>query len=154
MTFGEADSGVVGHQGAMVKGGRGEGKRVVKQKLAGGGEKQVRATDDFGNPHSAVVHKNGELIGGNIVVTPDDEVAEIFSGDEALRAEMAIVESDWLVVRNSKSPREFLVLEVGEFFVAAGAGINRLVIGGVRCAGGGLDVFAGTGAWVYGAGLK
>ena len=92
MAFGKAGAGFISHEGTMVEGGRGQGKRTEEQELAGGGEQEVRAANDFGDLHGGIVHDDGELIRGNVVMTPDDEIAEVFAGDELLGAEISVGE--------------------------------------------------------------
>src|SRR2546426_711836 len=92
VAFGEANAGVVRHQGAMKKRRRWGLKRAIEQELARGGFEQIRAAHHFRDVHRSIVHDHGKLIGGNVIVPPDHEVAKIFPGDKLLRAEVAIVE--------------------------------------------------------------
>ena len=92
VAFGEAEAVFVAHEGAVEKGGRGPAEREVEEKLAGGGDEEVLAADDLGDLHGVIVHGAGELITGEIVVTPDDEVAEIAGGRELLRTETEVIE--------------------------------------------------------------
>ena len=79
-------------------------QRAVKEQLAGRGSEEVRAADDFGDPHCGIIHNDGELIGRDAVVAPDYEISEIFPSHKSLRAEMAIEERDGLAVRDAKAP--------------------------------------------------
>ena len=67
-------------------------KRAIEQNLACGGEQQIRAANDFGDLHGGVIDDDGELISGNVVLTPDDKIAEVFSSNELLRPKMAVDE--------------------------------------------------------------
>jgi len=40
--------------------------------------------------HCGIIHHDGELIGRNIIGSPNHEVAEIFSSNELLRAVMTV----------------------------------------------------------------
>ena len=94
VAFGEASSGIVGHQVAMVEGGRIQGKRTIEKKLPRGGEQQVGAANDFRDLHGIVVHNHGQLVSRQVIMPPDDEVSEILASGELLRAEMAVGEVD------------------------------------------------------------
>lgn len=148
MAFSEADSGFVGHQGAMIESWRSQGKRPVEQELASGGEQEVGTANHFGDLHGGIVRDDGELISGNVIVTPDDKIAEIFSGDELLRTEMAIGESHGQAVRNAEAPGAFFILDLRFLIGTTGARVDQFIVGGVRSVGGGLNVLSGTGAWV------
>src|SRR5437867_11950240 len=100
MALGEPDAACVGHQGTVKEGGRGKAERAIEQKLPRGGCEQIGAADDFRDSHGGIVHHNRELIGGNIVVPPNDEIAEISSGNEVLLALATIHETNDLAVRD------------------------------------------------------
>lgn len=154
VALGEADAGVVGHQGTVVEMRWRGFQSAVEQELAGGAHEQVGAANDFGDVHGNIVHDAGELIGRDIVVAPDDEVAEVFPGNELLRAEVGIVESDGLAIGNAKTPVEFAAGELGFLQVAASAWVNGFVVViGVRGADSGLEVFARAGAGIHEASL-
>ncbi len=104
VALGEAFAFVVGEQRAVVPGGWPKFERAIEQKLAGGGFEQVGSADDFGDAHSGIVDDAGELVGGHAVATPDEEVAEVVSGEELLRAEVLIVERDGFAVGNAEAP--------------------------------------------------
>ena len=88
----------------MIEFRRWETQRAVKEQLAGRRSEEIRTADDFGDLHGGVIHHNGELIGRDVVVPPDNEISEIIPGNKPLRAEMAIRESDDLAVRDAKAP--------------------------------------------------
>ena len=73
-------------------------QRAVEEELAGGGEQQIGSAHNLRDAHGRVVRHDRELIGRNIVVAPDDEVAEVASSDECLWAEVAVDEGDGLAV--------------------------------------------------------
>ena len=51
-----------------------------------------------------VVGDDGEFVGRKSVLTPDEEVAEVTSGDERLRALERVDERDGLAVGYAKAP--------------------------------------------------
>ena len=82
--FGQADAGMVGNQGAMIELRGKQPQGSIEKDLASSGLEQVFATDDFRDGHGGIIHDDSELIGGQIIVTPNDEISEIASGDELL----------------------------------------------------------------------
>ena len=174
VALGEATAFAIGDQGAMKPCRIREAKRAVEQNLARGGLEQVCSADNFGDAHGCVVGDAGQLITRNAVAAPDDEVAEVFAGDEALVAQVEIIEFDGFAVRDAKAPvggRRFLIcrrisLRVGPGkWWTAGAGPARSWIDGfvverigisafVRSAERGGKVFAGAAAGIEESGLK
>ena len=61
-----------------------------------------------------VVRDNRELIRRNVVTPPDNEVAEVASGNVSLRSEMLVNECDLLAIRDAKTP----VHALGRFEIA------------------------------------
>ena len=98
---------LVSHQRSVKKQRSLDSKRAVKKNLPRRGDQQVGSANHLRDSHHRIIRDYGELIGGNIIVTPDDEVAEILSGRELLRAEVAIVEADDFAVRNLEAPIEW-----------------------------------------------
>jgi hypothetical protein len=136
VSFGEADARLVCDQRAVIEFGRGETEDLVEQQLASGRFKQVLATDNFGDGHGGIVDDNGELIGGEVIVTPNDEIPEIAAGDEMLWAKSKIDEGNGFAIRNLKTPIDrggITVLNKIAFCCPAGAGINWFVLACVRC---------------------
>lgn len=130
---------------AMRKCGRCEAERPVEQNLPRGGEEQIRAAHDFADLHRGIVHDDGELIGGNPIVPPHDEIAEIFSRYKLLWAEMAVNEGDGFAVGNAKTEGgRFVIFDLRFLMGTARAGIDEFIIDGVGGGGGGLQVFAGA----------
>lgn len=171
VSLGEAAAVGVGDEGAVVPVGRCPAEALVEEELAGGGDEEVVASDDFSDAHEVVVDDDGELVGGDVVAPPDEEVAEVASGEEGLGAVVGVGEGDGLVVGDAEAP----VYAGGGFgrvngrgagSWAAGAGVDGFFIcnlgvcglgvcrvgafvGGL---GGLLEVFAGAGAGVDVAG--
>jgi hypothetical protein len=107
VTLCEPYTSVVCHQWRVKERRDLNSKRAIEESLTGGGNKQVGSADDLRDSHGRVIRDHGELIGWNIVVSPDDEVSEILSSVELLWAEAAIVEADDLAVRNLEAPTEW-----------------------------------------------
>ena len=91
------------NQRTMIKRGWCQSERAVEKDLPRGGQQQVRAAHDFGDLHGGIVHDDRELICGNVVLPPDDKIAKVFSGDELLRAEMAVGERNSFAIRNTET---------------------------------------------------
>lgn len=154
VAFGQTDAGVVGHQGTVVKLRRLFAEGAVKQELAGGADEQVGAADNFGDAHSDIVHDAGKLIGGNVVIAPDDKVAEVAPRNELLRAAVSVAERDDFAVGYAEAPAEFPIPDFGFSQFPAGAGVKGLfIVGGVGSAGGGQEVFARADAGVNVSGV-
>src|SRR4030095_4227865 len=105
VALGEADAGFIGHQLAVIKPWRGQSEAAIPEELSRGGKKQIAAANDFGDAHGVVVDHDCELITWKIVMTPNDEVAKVFSGDKCLRATRCVRKGNWLAIRNAKAPR-------------------------------------------------
>jgi len=86
VAFGEADSGWVADEFAMKIVWRRVGEGANQQELAGGGFEEVGAADYFGDVHGLVVDHDCELVGGDVVAAPDEEVSEVVAGGVALGA--------------------------------------------------------------------
>ena len=119
---------------------------------------EVGAAHDFGYRVFAVVHGAGELVAGDVVATPDEEVAEVAAGDGGLGAEEGVGEGDGFVVGHAEAP-----VVIGGEVEGRPGGIGRGAPDGgeegfvgqagfVGGAGGGGDFAAGAGAGVEGAG--
>jgi hypothetical protein len=74
--------------------------------LPRGASEQILTANHFADLHGSVVHYAGELVGGNIVVPPDHEIPDVFSGDERLWAKIVIGEGDGFAIGNTEAPRE------------------------------------------------
>src|ERR1017187_8195999 len=99
-------------------------ERAVQENLAGGGLEQILAADDFGDLHRRVVHYDRQLVSRNIIVPPDDEIAKIFSGDELLRAAVAIDEGNCFPVRHPETPAIFVICDLRFAIFPACARVN------------------------------
>jgi hypothetical protein len=161
MSLCEAAAIVVDNELAVEPGGEREAEGAVQENLSGGGLEQVGAADDFRDAHEVIVDDAGELVAGDAVATPDDEVAEVDACGEAQRAQVLVVEGDDLAVGDTEAPVEAEGVGVwngGQAIGrAAGAGIDRLIVGvGGRFSWGGFmrrgegggEILAGTAAGV------
>ena len=148
MAFGEADAVFICHQGAVVEGWGRELEGFIKKELARGGEKEIRAANHFGDLHGGIVESAGELVGGEIIMTPDEEITEVVSRDAFLGAEMAIVEFDGFSLGHAEAPTDTSArINILEALFAAGARVEGLLFALVRGGEGANDILAGTGAW-------
>ncbi len=86
MAFGQAHAFLIGDKRAVIEIRLFQPERAVEQELPEGGAQQVRAAYDFGDANGGVIDDTGELVTGNIVFTPDKEVAEVAAGDSSLWA--------------------------------------------------------------------
>src|SRR5687767_13838085 len=126
VTFREAHTRCVGHQFAVVKARRGQAKRAVEEQLASGRDKQISAAHYFGDAHRGIVHHDGELIARKIIMPPHHEIAEVLSGDKALRPARMDNERYWFVVGNLEPPTR---ARAGlRRSVPASAGIDRFIV--------------------------
>lgn len=115
-------------------GRRREIEGFVKQKLARGGPKQIFTPHHFCDSHFGIIDRDGELVGRQLIVPPNDEIAEIASRFERMRTGSTIDKADLPTVRNPKTP---IHLPTGQFLgreisVATSPWIYWLVIGGMR----------------------
>jgi hypothetical protein len=104
MPFCQPLSALVEQQVAVVPGRRRESESPCQQNLPRRRLEQVGSANHFGDPHGRVVDHDRELIGGEVVSPPYQEVAKILTAYEALRAEVPIHEFDRLTLRDKKTP--------------------------------------------------
>lgn len=104
MALGQAYSLLIPHQFAVVVAGDGEAQRAIQQNLASGGFQQVGPADDFAYLHRGIIDYYRQLIRRNIIFSPDDEIAEIYTGHHSLWAQMQIGETDSFAIRDAKTP--------------------------------------------------
>ena len=136
--------------------------------MAGGGFEQVLAADDFGNAHSGIINHHGELVGWDVIVPPDHEVAKIPARDEKLCTVVAVNKGNHFAVRDSEAPvlpavcllHSAFCLPVLRSHTAEGglpsaftprparAWIERFIFAGMWSLKGAQDILAGTGAGI------
>ena len=149
MPFRETFTAFVADQLAVIKRRRVPTKRPIKQKLSRRGDEQIRAPHHLRDLHRMIVNHTGQLVGGQIIVPPQNEIAEIAPATVFLWTETTINAINALPVRNTKPPaklsssRKFL-----DTFRSAGAGIHWFIISRMRrlqCA---QHILPGTSAWI------
>ena len=96
MAFGQSLAALVGDERTVVPGWFRQPERAADQYLSRRGLEQVGSADDLGDGHRSVVDGDRELVGWDSVFAPDEEVAEVFSGNKLLRPKVAIAELDCL----------------------------------------------------------
>lgn len=111
---------------------------AIQQNLACGRFKQVGAADHLGDVHCGIVGDTSQLIARSSVPSPNEEIAEVHSGDESLRTEVKINKFNGFSVRHAKTPVAVagLVIRIGREVEhafsrprgAAGSGIDGLII--------------------------
>ena len=120
---------------------------TIEQQLTGGREEEVGPADDFGDAHGMVVGDDGEFVGREAVLPPDEEITEVATGDEGLRALERIDERDGLAIRDAEAPVRlagFAGLASGAERSAQGGRKDRLsIILGMRGRQAAFDVLTG-----------
>ncbi len=101
--LGKALSGGIGDQRAVKKAGDGQ-PSAVEQELPGGRGEQVFTANDFADLHRVIVGDDGQLVGRKTVLAPDDEVAEVATGNALDAAGASIDKRDCLSVGDAKAP--------------------------------------------------
>ena len=147
MSLGQSLPAAIAEQGGVVEIRRVQTQSFVNQQLAGGRDQQVLAADDFGDAHRGIVDHHREFIGGEPVLAPDDEIAEVAQAVEGAGAEVAVVERYPAVAGHAKTPIR-VAGRLGDFagsqrraqmFGVNGVAICLVV---VRRLGGPRDIFA------------
>ena len=90
----------------MEKTGRGQPECAVEQYLSRGTQQQIRPAHDLSNGHGRVIHHAGQLVGGNVIVTPDHKIPEVMTGHKLLRAEVMVHEGNDFPIRHTEPPGE------------------------------------------------
>src|SRR6516162_3187267 len=98
MTLGKAYALFIADEVAMEIGRNAQSERPNQEQLPRGGLQQVDSSHDFGYLHGCVVDHDGELVGGNVIATPDDEITEVLTCDERLPTLPPVDERNGLVV--------------------------------------------------------
>jgi hypothetical protein len=94
VAFGESEAVFVAEEMGVEVAGCREVEGALEEDLARGGFEEVGTTDYFGDLGVGVVDDAGQLVAGDIVATPDEEVAEVFASGEGLRTEVEVGEDD------------------------------------------------------------
>ena len=72
--------------------------------MPGSGTQKITATDNLCDMHRGIVYGARQLIARYAITAHDDEVAEVSSGGEGLRAEKVVVKVDRLSVVDAEAP--------------------------------------------------
>src|SRR5690606_13022671 len=75
-----------------------------EKELAESGFDEVGTANDFGDLHRGVVDGAGELVTGDVVFAPDEEVAEVAAGGGVLFPEAGVGERNRFTVGHAKAP--------------------------------------------------
>jgi hypothetical protein len=132
--FGQAGAGLVGEQRAVAEPGWFEPKGPVEEQLPGGRFEQVFASDYLGDVHGGIIHHYRKLIGGQVIMTPDHKISEVFSSYELLRRIESVNKPDRLAIGHAETPVAASAWQslAGVFHGwPASAGIKRFVLAGV-----------------------
>ena len=92
----------------MIEGGCCFLQRAINEQLPKGRGEQIFATHDLADLHGVVVDRDGELIGRDIVASPDDEITEVSTRHRALWSETQVDEADLFAVGYAESPIHIL----------------------------------------------
>lgn len=84
--------------------GRLDSERPIEQELPRGGAKQIRTANHFRDSHRGIIHDDGELVRGNSIVPPNQEIAKILPGFKSLQAKSAVMEGDYFTVVHLETP--------------------------------------------------
>ncbi len=146
----------VNTQRRVRPGGRYPAERAIEQELTGRREQQIGTADDFSDAHDMIVGDDREFVGREAVLTPDQEIAEVTSGDERLRSLKRVDEGDGRAIWHAEAPvrrARFAGLASGAERRAEGRRKDRLgVVLGMRGGQAAFDVLAGFIARVEDAG--
>ena len=129
----------------MEEGGRLQAKRSIEKKLARSGEEQVCAANHLSDLHCGIIEDHRELVAGNAVISPNDEVAEVAACDKALLAKKPIEELNGLTIRYPKAPIRIRRRMIDTLF-AAGARIQRFFVALMRRLQGPQNILTRAGA--------
>ena len=78
----------------MKIGRRPDTQGLIDEQLPRRRRQQVLAAHDFGDAHRVIVHGDGQVVGWQVVISPDNKIAKVPAGDKALGAEAAVFKSD------------------------------------------------------------
>ena len=149
MSLGEALTTFIADQFAVIKSRRVPTECTIKQKLPCGGDEQIRATHHLSDLHRVVVHHTSELVRWNIIMPPEDEIAEILSANISLHPARPINEGNHFAIRHTKPPIEpSSSRKLLNTFRSASPGINWLVISRVRRLQSAQNILPRTGAGI------
>ena len=104
VAFREADAGGIEHERGVVETRRGHPEGAENEQLAKGAFCEVGTADDFSDGEIGVVDGTRELVAGDTVFAPDEEVTEVTAGDGRLRAEGGILKGENFAFGDAEAP--------------------------------------------------
>jgi len=104
VAFGEAVAVFVADEFAVVILWRLRSKGAVEEQLPKSRAEQVGPSDDFSYSHFDVIDGAGELVAGEVVFSPNEEVANIAADSCGLWAKCVIDEAERFAVGCAESP--------------------------------------------------
>src|ERR1700761_5183408 len=107
MAFRETNACIVTHQIAVEVARSREPQGALQQDLPRCRLEQIASTHDFGNAHCRIVYDTGELIAGQAILAPNQEIAKIririATGDKTLWPGMRVEEAKSFAVGHAKA---------------------------------------------------
>src|SRR5262245_39648717 len=82
-------------------------QRSIEKQLTSSRFEQVFATDHFCDSHCGIINNDRQLIGGNIVMPPNNEIAKVLAGDELPKTIVTIKEGNRLAIWHTEAPVAF-----------------------------------------------
>ena len=104
MSLREPYTSFITHEITVIEVRRREIQCPIEKNLARRRLQQIRTAYDFRDPHGSIVDDRGELIGGDVVPAPHNEIAEVAPGYRALGTEMQVGKRDLFAIGYAKSP--------------------------------------------------
>ena len=83
---------------------RGQFQGAIEQQLAEGRAEQIGAAHHLGDPLGGVIDHDSELVGRNVVFSPDNEIAKIKAGDGPLQTGELVEKLQRFFFGNAKTP--------------------------------------------------
>ena len=83
---------------------RGQVQGAIEQQLPESRAKQIGSAHHFGDALGGVIHYHCELVSGNIVLSPNHEIAKVNAGDRVLRTGRLIEKLPRFPFRDAETP--------------------------------------------------
>jgi hypothetical protein len=167
MPLGQPNTGIVCDERTVIEPRRRQAQSSIQQQLARRGPQEIFSADDLTDSHLRIINHNCQLVGGHVIVPPDDEITEILPCYKLLLSATAIDERNDLAIGHAKTPVDgtrrhdclsaitipltpTLSPRIGGmgtgFERTALAGINWFIFADMRRGQGTKNILAGTGA--------
>jgi cytokinin riboside 5'-monophosphate phosphoribohydrolase len=104
VSFGESLPLLIRNEWAVIQAGCGRIECPPQQNLAEGRFNQIRAANDLGDGQISVVDGGGELVARQVILPPDEEVAEVSTRHGGLLTERLVDEIDRFAVGHPEAP--------------------------------------------------